>query len=83
MLQFEPPATQLYKPTPALLKAQQPYFAPLVEAFGYRNLRVEGMEADDVIGTLVTMAEAGRATTSAWSRPTATPSSSPPTRSAS
>ena len=47
------------KPTPDLLKAQQPYFEPIVEAFGYRNLRVPGMEADDVIGTLATMAEAG------------------------
>ena len=25
---------------------------PLVEAFGYTNVRVEGYEADDVIGTL-------------------------------
>ncbi len=40
------------KPTPELLKLQQPYFEPIVEAFGYRNVRAEGMEADDVIGTL-------------------------------
>ncbi len=40
------------KPTPDLLKLQQPYFEPIVDAFGYRNVRAEGMEADDVIGTL-------------------------------
>ena len=40
------------KPTPELLKLQQPFFEPIVEAFGYRNVRAEGMEADDVIGTL-------------------------------
>ena len=40
------------KPTPSLLKQQQPYLRPLVEAFGYRNVELEGYEADDVIGTL-------------------------------
>ena len=40
------------KPTPSLLKQQQPYLRPLVEAFGYRNVEHEGYEADDVIGTL-------------------------------
>jgi DNA polymerase-1 len=40
------------KPTPELLKLQQPFFEPIVSAFGYRNVRAEGMEADDVIGTL-------------------------------
>jgi DNA polymerase-1 len=45
------------KPTPELLKAQQAYFAPLVEAFGYTNFRVPGKEADDVIGTLSRLAE--------------------------
>ena len=30
------------KPTPDLLKPQQPYFEPIVEAFGYRNVRVRG-----------------------------------------
>ena len=40
------------KPTPELLKRQQPYFSPIVEAFGYTNFRVDGKEADDVIGTL-------------------------------
>ena len=57
-LELDPEYKAHRKPTPELLKAQQPYFAPLVEAFGYRNLRVEGNEADDVIGTLVTIAEA-------------------------
>jgi DNA polymerase-1 len=40
------------KPTPSLLKQQQPYLRPLVEAFGYGNVELEGYEADDVIGTL-------------------------------
>ena len=40
------------KPMPDLLRQQQPWFEPVVEAFGYRNLKVEGKEADDVIGTL-------------------------------
>jgi DNA polymerase-1 len=37
---------------PDLLKQQWPAMEPLVEAFGYRNVRVEGYEADDVIATL-------------------------------
>ncbi len=45
------------KPTPELLKAQQPYFSPIVQAFGYTNFRVDGKEADDVIGTLSRIAE--------------------------
>ena len=45
------------KPMPDLLRQQQPWFEPVVEAFGYRNLKVEGKEADDVIGTLARMAE--------------------------
>ncbi|MDX6593786.1 MAG: polymerase [Gaiellales bacterium] len=56
-LELDPEYKAHRKPTPDLLKAQQPYFEPIVEAFGYRNLRVEGMEADDVIGTLSAMAE--------------------------
>ena len=35
-----------------LLRQQVPHFEPLVEAFGYRNFRMLGKEADDVIGTL-------------------------------
>src|SRR5919199_1449303 len=34
---------------PDLLKLQWPHLRPLVEAFGYRNISVEGFEADDVI----------------------------------
>ena len=37
---------------PDLLKAQWPAMEPLVEAFGYRNVRLEGYEADDVIASL-------------------------------
>jgi DNA polymerase-1 len=37
---------------PDLLKEQWPSFEPLVEAFGYLNLRVEGYEADDVIASI-------------------------------
>jgi DNA polymerase-1 len=38
---------------PSLLKEQWPHLEPLVDAFGYRNLRVEGYEADDVIASIV------------------------------
>src|SRR5881398_2652698 len=37
---------------PDLLKEQWPHLEPLVEAFGYRNLGVEGYEADDVIASI-------------------------------
>ena len=37
---------------PDLLKEQWPHLEPLVAAFGYRNVSVEGYEADDVIGTI-------------------------------
>jgi DNA polymerase I len=37
---------------PDLLKAQWPAMEPLVEAFGYRNVKVAGYEADDVIASL-------------------------------
>src|SRR4051812_37516037 len=42
---------------PDLLKQQWPHLEPIVEAFGYQNISVEGWEADDVIATL---AERGR-----------------------
>ncbi len=42
---------------PDLLKEQWPHFEPLIEAFGYRNLRVDGYEADDVIASLATLAK--------------------------
>src|SRR2546429_3752593 len=32
---------------PDLLKEQWPHLEPLVEAFGYKNLRASGYEADD------------------------------------
>jgi DNA polymerase-1 len=41
---------------PDLLKQQWPAMEPLVEAFGYRNVRVEGCEADDVIASLAEQA---------------------------
>src|ERR1700730_3156347 len=37
---------------PDLLKQQWPAMEPLVEAFGYRNITVEGFEADDVLASL-------------------------------
>ena len=43
-------------PAPDLLKEQWPHLEPLVDAFGYRNLRVEGYEADDVIASIVEQA---------------------------
>src|SRR3954471_22989072 len=42
---------------PDLLKLQWPHLRPLVEAFGYRNVSVEGFEADDVIATLAGQAK--------------------------
>jgi DNA polymerase-1 len=44
------------KARPDLLSEQWAHMEPLVEAFGYRNIKVPGYEADDVIATL-----AGRA----------------------
>ena len=38
---------------PDLLKEQWPHLEPLVDAFGYRNLHVDGYEADDVIASIV------------------------------
>jgi len=46
------------RPMPELLAEQFPHFRPVVEAFGYRNLEFEGWEADDVIATLATAADA-------------------------
>src|SRR4051812_32148832 len=56
-LELDPEYKAHRKPTPPLLQAQRPFFSPLVEAFSYRNIRVEGTEADDVIGTLSAIAE--------------------------
>jgi len=44
------------KPRPDLLREQWPNLMPLVEAFGYTNVRVEGYEADDVIASLTRQA---------------------------
>jgi DNA polymerase I len=48
--------SQDYKATrqsrPDLLREQWPHLEPLVEAFGYRNVHVEGYEADDVIASI-------------------------------
>jgi DNA polymerase-1 len=44
------------KPRPDLLREQWPHLMPLVEAFGYTNVRIEGYEADDVIASLVRQA---------------------------
>ncbi len=41
---------------PDLLKQQWPAMEPLVEAFGYSNVKVEGYEADDVIASLAELA---------------------------
>jgi DNA polymerase-1 len=38
---------------PDLLSEQWPHLHPLVDAFGYQNLKVPGYEADDVIASLV------------------------------
>ncbi len=40
------------KPRPDLLREQWPHLMPLVEAFGYTNVKVDGFEADDVIASL-------------------------------
>ena len=40
------------KSRPDLLKEQWPHLAPLADAFGFANVRVEGWEADDVIATM-------------------------------
>jgi len=44
------------KPRPDLLREQWPHLMPLVEAFGYTNVKVEGYEADDVIAALTRQA---------------------------
>src|SRR5215211_6989346 len=44
------------RPRPDLLSEQWPHLAPLAEAFGFHNVKVEGWEADDVIATLVRQA---------------------------
>jgi len=41
---------------PDLLAEQFPHLAPLADAFGFHNVKVDGWEADDVIATLVRQA---------------------------
>jgi DNA polymerase-1 len=41
---------------PDLLREQWPHLEPLVEAFGYRNVQVDGFEADDVIASIAARA---------------------------
>ncbi|HKG04259.1 MAG TPA: DNA polymerase I [Conexibacter sp.] len=43
---------------PDLFKQQWPHLEPLVEAFGYGNVAVEGYEADDVIASIAEKAKA-------------------------
>ena len=43
---------------PDLLSEQWPHMHPLVDAFGYENIKVDGYEADDVIATLAGKARA-------------------------
>jgi DNA polymerase-1 len=45
------------KSRPDLLREQWPHLAPMAEAFGFKNVSVEGYEADDVIATLTRRAE--------------------------
>jgi DNA polymerase-1 len=46
------------KSRPDLLKEQWPHLAPLAEAFGFKNVSVEGYEADDVIASMAKDASA-------------------------
>jgi DNA polymerase-1 len=48
---------------PDLLKEQWPHLEPLVEAFGYRNVKVQGFEADDVIASIAERAREQRVPT--------------------
>jgi DNA polymerase I len=43
---------------PDLFKQQWPHLEPLVDAFGYANVSVEGYEADDVIASIAEKAKA-------------------------
>ena len=45
------------KSRPDLLREQWPHLEPLVESFGYWNVRVDGYEADDVIASLAEQAK--------------------------
>jgi DNA polymerase I len=47
------------KSRPDLLKEQWPHLAPMSEAFGFENVRIDGWEADDVIASMVHKAREG------------------------
>jgi DNA polymerase-1 len=42
---------------PGALREQWPHFYPLAEAFGFKNVRVDGWEADDVIASIAEKAK--------------------------
>ncbi|MFT4049082.1 MAG: DNA polymerase I [Solirubrobacterales bacterium] len=55
---------ELYEPykaqrdaKPDALREQWPHFYPLAEAFGFKNVRVDGWEADDVIASIAERAK--------------------------
>ncbi len=50
-LEYEPYKADR-KPRPDLLVEQWPHFEKLVDALGYRNVSVDGFEADDVIASI-------------------------------
>jgi DNA polymerase-1 len=43
---------------PGALREQWPHFYPLAEAFGFKNVRIDGWEADDVIASIAEKAKA-------------------------
>ena len=51
--QFYPDYKAHRKEMDADMARQMPYFEPLIQSFGLPALRVEGVEADDIIATLV------------------------------
>jgi DNA polymerase-1 len=53
---------------PDLLKEQWPHLQPLVDAFGYTNVRVDGYEADDVIAVRVMATGRGITDTKVYDR---------------
>ncbi len=55
-----PPYKGTRSTRPDLLKEQWPHFEPLVDAFGYTNVHLDGFEADDVIATLAERAREQR-----------------------
>jgi DNA polymerase-1 len=42
---------------PGALREQWPHFYPLAEAFGFKNVRIDGWEADDVIASIAEKAK--------------------------